>query len=79
MTEARWHALEELAVQTAVYVERAPGRAEKRLVLFKAFVEAHQLNAAVTDDPDLILLDTLLQQPDLLIQHLQELWMKGLR
>lgn len=54
-------ALTELAELVAVNVERAPGQTEKRLVLLRGFVAAHRLNHAVTDDPDLALLDLLLQ------------------
>lgn len=71
-------ALTELAGQIAVHVERAPGLTEKRLVLLRGFAEAHRLNHAVTDDPDLALLDLLLQQPDMLVLNLQKLWMKGM-
>ncbi|MGH7206799.1 MAG: hypothetical protein ACREI2_11390 [Nitrospiraceae bacterium] len=78
MTDARWRALTELAEQIAIHVERAPGQTEKRLVLLRGFVEAHRLNDAVTDDPDLALLDLLLQQPDMLVHNLQKLWMKGM-
>lgn len=71
-------ALTELAELIAVNVERAPGQTEKRLVLLRGFVEAHRLNHAVTDDPDLVLLDLLLQQPELLVHTLQKVWMKGM-
>lgn len=69
-----WNALAELAVWTAVSVERAPGLAEKRLALMRGFAEAHRLNSAITDDPDLALLDKLLGQPQVLVRNLQELW-----
>ena len=71
-------ALTELAELIAVNVEREPGQTEKRLVLLRGFVEAHRLNHAVTDDPDLALLDLLLQQPEMLVHNLQKLWMKGM-
>jgi hypothetical protein len=74
MTDDNDSALAELAVWTAVHVERAPGFLEKRLVLVRAFSQAHQLNAAVTDDPDLILLDTLLRHPERLVRNLRDLW-----
>jgi hypothetical protein len=74
MTDETKQTLSELALHTAVYLERAPGRAEKRMVLFKAFVEAHRLNPAVTDDPALTLLDMLLDQPHLLVRNLLTLW-----
>lgn len=51
--------------------------AEKRLVLLRAFTEAHRLNHAVTDDPDLALLDSLLRPPGRLVQNLQDCWTKG--
>jgi hypothetical protein len=76
MTEASLTVLSELAVRTAVNVERAPGRAEKRLALMSGFAEAHRLNQGVTDDPDLALLDTLLRQPERLVQNIQDVWMK---
>ena len=68
------HALAELAAMVAVHVECAPGRMEKRLVLMHAFAQAHQFNSAVTDDPDLTLLDALIGKPDQLVQTLQDLW-----
>ena len=71
-------ALTELAEQIAVHVECAPGKTEKRLVLLRGFAEAHRLNHAVTDDPDLALLDLLLQQPEMLVHNLQKLWMRGM-
>ena len=77
MPDTIWSALTELAGQVAVHVERAPGLTEKRLVLLRGFAEAHRLNSAVTDDPDLALLDLLLQQPDMLVLNLQKLWMKA--
>ncbi|MGH7228280.1 MAG: hypothetical protein ACREIH_03610 [Nitrospiraceae bacterium] len=73
-----WSALTELAEQIAANVERAPGQTEKRLVLLRGFAEAHCFNPAVTDDPDLALLDLLLQQPDMLVHSLQKLWIKGM-
>lgn len=78
MSDAIWSALTELAEQIAVNVERAPGQTEKRRVLLRGFVEAHRLNHAVTDDPDLVLLDLMLQQPDMLLHNLQKLWLKRL-
>ena len=78
MSDAKSSALTELAELIAVNVERAPGQTEKRLVLLRGFGEAHRLNDAVTDDPDLALLDLLLQQPELLVPNLQKLWMKGM-
>ncbi len=78
MRNAMWSALTELAEQIAVNVERAPGQTEKRLVLLRGFAEAHRFNHAVTDDPDLALLDLLLQQPDMLVHSLQKLWIKGI-
>ena len=78
MSDAMSSALMELAVQAAVHVERAPGLTEKRLVLLRGFVEAHRLNPAITDDPDLPLLDLLLQQPDMLVHNLQKLWIRGM-
>jgi len=71
-------ALTELAELIAVNVERAPGQTEKRLVLYRGFVEAHRLNDTVTDDPDLALLDLLLQRPEMLVPNLQKMWMKGM-
>lgn len=68
------HALSELAAMVAVQIERAPGPMEKRLVLMRAFGHAHRLNADVTDDPDLTLLDALIREPDHLVQTLQDLW-----
>jgi hypothetical protein len=47
---------------------------EKRLVLMRAFGQAHRLNPDVTDDPDLTLLDALIREPDHLVQTLQDLW-----
>lgn len=78
MSNAMGGALTELAELIAVNVERAPGLTEKRLVLLRGFAEAHRLNDAVTNDPDLDLLDLLLQQPDMLLHNLQKLWLKGL-
>jgi len=77
MADRSWNGLTELAGQIAAHVERAPGLTEKRLVLLRGFSEAHRLNHAVTDDPDLALLDLLLQQPDMLVLNLQKLWMKA--
>jgi hypothetical protein len=74
VTDETKQTLSELALHTAVYLERAPGRAEKRMVLFKAFAEAHRFNPAVTDDPALTLLDALLNQPHLLVRNLVTLW-----
>jgi len=51
--------------------------AEKRLVLLRAITEAHGLNPAVTDNPDLALLDSLLRPPGQLIQNLQDCRTKG--
>jgi hypothetical protein len=67
-------ALSELAATVVVHIERAPGHMEKRLVLISAFGQAHQWNPAVTDDPDLSLLDSLIREPDQLVQMLQNLW-----
>jgi len=78
MADTIWSALTELAEQIAVNTERAPGQTEKRLVLLRGFVEAHRLNHVVTDDPELALLDLLLQQPEMLVHNLQKLWMKGM-
>jgi hypothetical protein len=68
------HALSELAASVAVYIDRAPGPMEKRLVLMRAFAQAHRLNPTVTDDPDLTLLDLLIREPDRLVQKLLTLW-----
>jgi hypothetical protein len=68
------HTIVELAAMVAVHVECAPGRMEKRLVLMRAFAQAHQLNSAVTEGPDLTLLDALIGKPDQLVQRLQDLW-----
>lgn len=68
------HALSELAAMVAVQIERAPGPMEKRLVLMRAFAQAHQFNSAVMDDPDLTLLDALIREPDQLVQKLHDLW-----
>jgi hypothetical protein len=78
MTEDRWSALAELAARTTFHVDRAPGLIEKRLVLMRGFAEAHQIHDAVTDDPDLALIDTLLQRPDLLVRNLEEVWTRGM-
>jgi len=78
MSDAMSSALTELAELIAVNVERAPGKTEKRLVLLRGFAEAHQLNDAITDDPDLALLDLLLQRPEMLVPNLQKMWMKGM-
>lgn len=69
-------ALSDLALLTAAQVERAPGPAEKRLVLLRAFAQAHRLTSAITDDPGLPLINTLLRQPESLARNLQELWKK---
>ncbi|MGQ0809641.1 MAG: hypothetical protein ACT4OO_00240 [Nitrospiraceae bacterium] len=76
MTEEQKHALSELAVTTAVYVERAPGPAEKRLVILRVFAEARRINPAVPT-PDLTLLDRLMRDPHRLIQDLQDLWLQA--
>ena len=68
------HALVELAAMVAAQMARAPGPMEKRLILMRAFAQAHRFNPAVTDDPDLTLLDTLIRKPDQLAPTLQELW-----
>jgi hypothetical protein len=74
MDQAVGKTLAELAIWTALNVERAPGPAEKRLALMRAFAEAHRLNETVPEDPDLALLDTLLQQPEHLVQKLKDSW-----
>ncbi len=76
MDESARHALAELAVVTAIGVERAPGPVERRLVLMQAFGEAHRINPAVTEDPDLRLLDGLLRERHALIPSLEALWME---
>ncbi len=57
------HALSELVAMVAVHIERAPGPLEKRLVLMRGFAQAHRLNPAVMDDPDLTLLDSVIRGP----------------
>jgi len=64
------HALSELAAMVAVYTEREPGPMEKRLILMRAFAQAHRFNPIVTDDPDLTTLDSLIREPDRLVQNL---------
>ena len=71
------HALSELAAMVAVHIERAPGPLEKRLVLMRGFAQAHRLNPAITDDPDLSLLDSLIREPSRLAQKLLDLWKDG--
>lgn len=58
----------------AAHIERAPGLMEKRLVLMRGFAQAHRLNPAVTDDPDLTLLDSLICEPGRPMQKLLDLW-----
>ena len=58
----------------AMHTERAPGPMEKRLVLMRGFALAHRLNPTVTDDPHLTLLDSLIREPDGLVQKLLALW-----
>ncbi|WP_447977509.1 hypothetical protein [Candidatus Nitrospira bockiana] len=70
-------ALSQLALRVVVGVERAPGIAERRLMLLRAFGHAHQLNPAVPEDPDIALLDSLLQHPDRLLHTLEALWTTG--
>jgi len=40
----------------------------------RGFAHAHRLNPAVTDDPDLALLDSLILEPDRVVQKLLALW-----
>jgi hypothetical protein len=73
MDQAVEKTLAELAIRTAVNVERAPGPAEKRLALMRGFAEAYRVHEAVPEDPNLAVLDTLLQQPEQLVGNLQRL------
>ena len=68
------HALFKLATMVAAHVEYAPGLMEKRLVLMRGFARAHRLNPAVTDDPDLALLDSIICEPGRPMQKLLDLW-----
>jgi hypothetical protein len=77
MTEETRDALVQLAVLTAVQVERAPGPVERRLVLLRAFAEARRLNPALVEEPDLSLLNGLLRQREALVPNLQALWLEG--
>jgi hypothetical protein len=74
MHDAVRNALAGLALRTTVDIERAPGVAEKRLVLLHGFAAAHRLDPGIPDDPDMALLDTLLRQPERLLVNLQEHW-----
>jgi hypothetical protein len=74
MDQAVEKTLAELAIRTAVNVERAPGPAEKRLALMRGFAEAYRVHEAVPEDPNLAVLDTLLQQPEQLVQNLKDFW-----
>lgn len=67
-------ALSQLAAMVAVQIESALGRMEKRLILMRAFAQAHRFNSAVTEDPDIMLLDALIREPDRLVGALQNLW-----
>lgn len=73
------NALSDLAWHTAAQVERAPGPAEKRLVLLRAFAQARRINPTISDDPSLSLMNTLLRQPENLARNLQDLWTKEVR
>jgi hypothetical protein len=75
MNEASREALEQLAAVTAFRIAQAPGYLEQRMVLMQAFAHAHRLDPAITNDPDLALLDRLRQEPDRLVQRLREIWM----
>lgn len=75
MTEDTREALAQLALLTAVHVERAPGPVERRLVLLRAFGEARRLNPALVEEPSLGLLNGLLQQREALVHTLQALWL----
>lgn len=72
--ESNGDPLAALAAFAALRVAQAPGRLEKRMVLMQAFAQAHQVNPAITSDPDLTVVDRLLQHPEALIPDLLATW-----